>query len=216
MQRNLRWTALLFVLALVVAACGGGEGRTRRLQAGRSRHHPRQAVRAPRWRRGNRDHGWRRGTATTAGGEAAADLTGVELNVMGWASSAAEDEALAALLDPVQRGRQAPAQSSALHPTTTPISRQHWREDSHRTCSMSTAQVARLGGGRGTGASTWGAINDPDDIAPPLREAFTYDGTFYCPPKDFSTLALQYDPAAFEAAGWKSQRGMNCVPPPRH
>ncbi len=46
-----------------------------------------------------------------------------------------------------------------------------------------------------------GAISDPDDIAPSLREAFTYDGTFYCPPKDFSTLALQYDPAALEAAG---------------
>ena len=42
---------------------------------------------------------------------------------------------------------------------------------------------------------------DPDDFYPSLREAFTLDGTFWCPPKDFSTLALVYNPALFEAAG---------------
>jgi ABC-type glycerol-3-phosphate transport system substrate-binding protein len=40
-----------------------------------------------------------------------------------------------------------------------------------------------------------------DDFYPSLREAFTYDGTFYCPPKDFSTLALQYNIDMFDAAG---------------
>ena len=44
-------------------------------------------------------------------------------------------------------------------------------------------------------------MTEPDDIYPSLREAFTYDGTWYCPPKDFSTLGLVYDPAALEAAG---------------
>ena len=34
-----------------------------------------------------------------------------------------------------------------------------------------------------------------------VREAFTLDGTFWCPPKDFSTLALIYNPALFEEAG---------------
>ncbi len=34
-----------------------------------------------------------------------------------------------------------------------------------------------------------------------MREAFTYDGTWYCPPKDFSTLGLVYDPDVLEAAG---------------
>jgi multiple sugar transport system substrate-binding protein len=46
-----------------------------------------------------------------------------------------------------------------------------------------------------------GAVSNPDDIYPSLREAFTFDGTWYCPPKDFSTLGLVYDPAALEAAG---------------
>ena len=46
-----------------------------------------------------------------------------------------------------------------------------------------------------------GAITEPDDIYPSLVEAFTYDGTWYCPPKDFSTLALVYNADMLEAAG---------------
>jgi len=42
---------------------------------------------------------------------------------------------------------------------------------------------------------------DPDDFYPSLREAFTWDDIFYCPPKDFSTLALQYNQDLFDAAG---------------
>jgi len=44
-------------------------------------------------------------------------------------------------------------------------------------------------------------LSDPDDIYASLRESFTYGGTWYCPPKDFSTLALVYDPDALAAAG---------------
>lgn len=46
-----------------------------------------------------------------------------------------------------------------------------------------------------------GRINDPDDFYESLRNAFTYNGTFYCPPKDFSTLGLQYNTDMFDAAG---------------
>jgi multiple sugar transport system substrate-binding protein len=46
-----------------------------------------------------------------------------------------------------------------------------------------------------------GAITEPDDIYPSLTEAFTYDGTWYCPPKDFSTLGLFYNTDLLEAAG---------------
>jgi multiple sugar transport system substrate-binding protein len=34
-----------------------------------------------------------------------------------------------------------------------------------------------------------------------LVEIFTYEGTFYCPPKDFSTMALQYNRTLFDEAG---------------
>lgn len=44
-------------------------------------------------------------------------------------------------------------------------------------------------------------LTDPDDFYPSMRQAFTIDGVFYCPPKDFSTLALQYNKDLFDAAG---------------
>ncbi|WP_051744517.1 sugar ABC transporter substrate-binding protein [Streptomyces yerevanensis] len=40
-----------------------------------------------------------------------------------------------------------------------------------------------------------------DDFYPALRQAFTYDGKFYCAPKDFSTLALQINTTAWSKAG---------------
>lgn len=42
---------------------------------------------------------------------------------------------------------------------------------------------------------------DNDDFYPALQEAFTYDGQQWCAPKDFSTLALQINTAAWEEAG---------------
>ena len=44
-------------------------------------------------------------------------------------------------------------------------------------------------------------LEDNDDFYEPLRETFTLDGTQYCAPKDFSTLALQINTASWEAAG---------------
>ncbi|HEY9475152.1 MAG TPA: sugar ABC transporter substrate-binding protein [Mycobacteriales bacterium] len=40
-----------------------------------------------------------------------------------------------------------------------------------------------------------------DDLYPTLRQSFTLDGTLYCAPKDFSTLALEINNAAWQKAG---------------
>ncbi|MGB7819466.1 MAG: ABC transporter substrate-binding protein [Ornithinibacter sp.] len=44
-------------------------------------------------------------------------------------------------------------------------------------------------------------LEDNDDFYESLRQAFTYEGTQYCAPKDFSTLALQINTDAWAAAG---------------
>ncbi len=44
-------------------------------------------------------------------------------------------------------------------------------------------------------------LENADDFYSSLQDAFTIDDTFYCPPKDFSTLALQYNKDMFDAAG---------------
>ncbi len=46
-----------------------------------------------------------------------------------------------------------------------------------------------------------GKIEGEDDFYPSLKDAFTYEGQFWAPPKDFSTLALQYNVPMLEEAG---------------
>ncbi len=47
------------------------------------------------------------------------------------------------------------------------------------------------------------AISNPSDFYPSLAAAFTNSGTLYCPPKDFSTLGLVYNKQMLDAAGVK-------------
>ncbi len=44
-------------------------------------------------------------------------------------------------------------------------------------------------------------IEDQDGFYESLLDIFTVNGTLYCPPKDFSTMALQYNKDLFDAAG---------------
>jgi multiple sugar transport system substrate-binding protein len=44
-------------------------------------------------------------------------------------------------------------------------------------------------------------VDDPDDFYESLRDTFTYEDTLQCAPKDFSTLALQINDAAWKKAG---------------
>ncbi|MFC5381388.1 extracellular solute-binding protein [Aquipuribacter nitratireducens] len=44
-------------------------------------------------------------------------------------------------------------------------------------------------------------LEDNDDFYESLRQSFTFEDQQYCAPKDFSTLALQINTAAWEAAG---------------
>jgi multiple sugar transport system substrate-binding protein len=44
-------------------------------------------------------------------------------------------------------------------------------------------------------------VKDSNDFYPTLRAAFTYKGTFYCAPKDFSTLGLEINTAMWARAG---------------
>jgi len=45
------------------------------------------------------------------------------------------------------------------------------------------------------------SLSNADDFYPALKDAFTYDGKFYCAPKDMSTLALFINTDMWKAAG---------------
>lgn len=46
-------------------------------------------------------------------------------------------------------------------------------------------------------------MDNPSDFYESLRQSFTYEGVFYCPPKDFSTLQLIYNTDELAAANVK-------------
>jgi multiple sugar transport system substrate-binding protein len=50
-------------------------------------------------------------------------------------------------------------------------------------------------------AATGDKVKDPSDFYPSLVKSFTYKGTFWCAPKDFSTLALEINIDMWKAAG---------------
>lgn len=134
-------------------------------------------------------------------GAATASEEGAELRLWGFASSESEDAALTALLDEFSA-------QSGINVTFEP-------QPDYDTALQSAlsagdppdffyVQMERLPDLADAGALApipEDVITEPDDIYPALRDAFTYDDTWYCPPKDFSTLGLVYDVDALEEAG---------------
>jgi multiple sugar transport system substrate-binding protein len=180
-RRSLTVPAALAAGTLILAACGGGD-----------------------FDPGATDDGDAVDTEGGEGGEEEAapppDEGGVELQLMGFSSSPAEDQQLSAILDAYNE--QSP-NSAVFSPQP----------------EYDTTLQAALAGGQppdvfyvdssrlpdfvesGVLASAEGMIEDEDDFYPALVEAFTYNDTFWCPPKDFSTLALQYNVGMLEEAG---------------
>jgi multiple sugar transport system substrate-binding protein len=140
---------------------------------------------------------------TAAGGvsTASASEAPAELRLWGWASSEAEDTALNALLDEY-------AASSGVNVTFEPqpefdtsLQAALSAGDPPDFFYVDSVRLPDLADAGALAPIPEGIITEPDDIYPSLTEAFTYDGTWYCPPKDFSTLGLVYNADMLEAAG---------------
>jgi multiple sugar transport system substrate-binding protein len=184
-MRRAKWLALLGALALLAAACGGDEGAGT-TEAGETT----TTVAATTTSLSE--------TTTTV---AAGALEGVELKLWGWSSSDAENQALSDLVSGFNEmtGAKAEFQPQAEYDATLQAALAGGEPpDVFYVDSFKLPDLASEGV---LAPIPQGAVEDPNDIYESLRAAFTWDGTWYCPPKDFSTLALIYDPAALEAAG---------------
>ncbi len=133
--------------------------------------------------------------------EAAPGVT--ELQLMGWASSEAENTRLQAVVDTFNAANPdinvtlnlVPSYNEKLQASLAGGSPPDvFYVDSFKFPDFVTAGALEPMGDR---------ILEPDDFYDSLRAAFTWEGTFYCPPKDFSTLALEYNKDLFDAAGVK-------------
>lgn len=140
-------------------------------------------------------------TDGTEGGEGDAGLDGVELTLWGWSSSDAENAALTDLVTQFNTDTGAVAEFQPQADYDTSLQAALAGGQPPDVFYVDAGRLPDLADAGVLAEVPDGALTEPDDIYESLRGAFTVDGTWYCPPKDFSTLALVYDPAALEAAG---------------
>jgi multiple sugar transport system substrate-binding protein len=182
-SRRWRVLALLAVLALVAAACGGdGDDGA------------------------DAADGTADGTADTDTDGDVEDVSddveegGTALQLAGWASSDAENRRLQEVADAYNEQSPNAVALNFLPEYDTTLQTaiaggqppDVFYVDANRLPDLVEAGVLDDAEGR---------IDDPDDFIDSIRDAFTYGGTFYCPPKDYSTLALQYNVDLFDDAG---------------
>jgi multiple sugar transport system substrate-binding protein len=182
MRRN-KSLVLILGLALIMAACGGG-GATTTTADGETT----TTTAAD-------------GETTTTTAATGGELEGVELRLWGGSSGEAEDQALTELLTAFNAETGANAVFEAQADMTTALNTALAGGEPPDVFYVDSNNLPDLAAAGALAPVPDGTLSDPDDIYPSLREAFTYDGTWYCPPKDFSTLGLVYDPAALQAAG---------------
>jgi multiple sugar transport system substrate-binding protein len=192
-MRTNKAIALIMGLALLLAACGGDGAATTTAAVGATT----TAAGATTTAAGDTTTA----AATDTTGAATGDLAGVELTVWGGSSGTAEDEALTGLLDTFNEQTGAHAVFEAQSDMTTALNTALAGGDPPDVFYVDSNNLPDLAAAGALAPVPDGMLSDPDDIYPSLKEAFTFEGTWYCPPKDFSTLGLVYDPAALEAAG---------------
>lgn len=136
---------------------------------------------------------------TEAPAETSGDVT--NLQVMGWSSSDSENARLQEMIDTFNAANpdlnvtlnQVPDYDTVLQTAMAGGSPPDvFYIDSFRLPDYVAANALMPIGDQ---------MDNADDFYPSLRQAFTINDTFWCPPKDFSTLALQYNTDLFDAAG---------------
>jgi multiple sugar transport system substrate-binding protein len=124
-----------------------------------------------------------------------------EITLMGWSSSTAENDALMAQVAAFEAANPGIKVNVNLVPDfNTTIQAAFASGDYPNVFYVDSSRLPDWAEA-GVLASGEGMIENLDDHYPSLLEAFTYDGTLYCPPKDFSIMALQYNKDLFDAAG---------------
>jgi multiple sugar transport system substrate-binding protein len=128
-----------------------------------------------------------------------------ELRLMGWASSEAENKALQGVVDGFMKANPEIKVNLSLVPDyDTTLAKD--LSDTESAPDVFYVSAERFGDLAKSGqlAAIGDKLTNPDDFYPSLKSVFTYDGKFFCPPKDFSTLALQINTDMFEKAGLKA------------
>ncbi|MFW5691833.1 MAG: extracellular solute-binding protein [Chloroflexota bacterium] len=129
-----------------------------------------------------------------------AESTGVALTLAGWSSSESEDVALITQLETFtcETGIDVTFAPSTDHRVT--MQSAFATEDYPNVFYIDSSYLPDWveAGVVATGEDD---IENIEGFYESLIDIFTYEGVLYCPPKDFSTMALQYNKDLFDAAG---------------
>lgn len=186
-MKQIRWHlfTVLLSLALLIAACGGAAAPTATPMAeAPAATEPPAAMAEP--------------TATTA---AAATGSQTALQLLGWASSEAENTRLSQVVSTFSE------QDEQFDATFNPVPEYDAALQNALAATPPDVFYVNADGfpnlaSQGALASAGDIIEDPDDFYQPMLQAFTWtDGKLYGVPKDFSVLAMPYNTTMFEAAG---------------
>jgi multiple sugar transport system substrate-binding protein len=134
-------------------------------------------------------------------GAALARQDTVELTLMGWSSSTLENDALNAQVAAFEEANPTIDVTVNLVPSYDETIQAAFASGDPPNVFYVDSSKLPDWAEAGVLASGEGKIENLDDHYPALLEAFTYNGTLYCPPKDFSIMALQYNKDMFDAAG---------------
>jgi multiple sugar transport system substrate-binding protein len=125
----------------------------------------------------------------------------VTITLMGHSSSPAEDEALAASIAAFEEAYPNIDVDVQLVPDFDTVLQTAFASGDYPEVFYTGQTQFRRYLPAGVIADGSAEIESPEGIYPALAEVYTADGVLYCPPKDFSNLALEYNKDLFDAAG---------------
>ncbi|WP_341360737.1 extracellular solute-binding protein [Georgenia sp. M64] len=135
-----------------------------------------------------------------ATGDAGGDAGGGEISVLIGSSGDAETDAVNAAVDAWSQESGTPASVTVAADLNQELAQGFAAGSPPDLFYASTDQLAGWVA-NGSLYAYGDQLSNAGDFYPSLVENFTVDGEFYCAPKDFSTLALVINTAAWEAAG---------------
>jgi multiple sugar transport system substrate-binding protein len=138
--------------------------------------------------------------ALTLGTAAFAQDT-VTITLMGHGSSPAEDEALAASIAAFEEAYPNIDVDVQLVPDFDTVLQTAFASGDYPEVFYTGQSVFRQYADAGVIANGAANIEEPEGFYPALANVYSLGGELYCPPKDFSNLALEYNKDYFDAAG---------------
>lgn len=125
----------------------------------------------------------------------------VTLTLAGWASSPTEDEALQASIAAFEEANPNINVEFVTSPDHATTMQTAFASGNYANVFYIDSYLLPTWVNAGVVAPAGDNLESPEGFYQPLLDIFSVDGTLYCPPKDFSTLALQYNKDLFDAAG---------------